>query len=281
MKKTLLLLFLIIAVVAKAQVKLPFIKLWETDTVYSGPESVAYDTKRKVLYVSNYSQGMKNGMAYGSHSISKVSTDGKMLDRAWIGNLTTPTGICIANDKLYIVERFGIVVYDLDKNKISDRFYIKTLDFINDVSVGKDSSIYVSVSNSDLIYRIKNRVVEEWLNSKEISRPNGILCDNDKLIVGANADSTLRIVDIPTKNVKILAQLKKGVIDGIQKYTNGYLVSHFEGNLFFVSNTGEVKEIINSRAEKINIADFEYIESKKTVIAPSLRNNKLVAFKLN
>lgn len=280
MKKALLLLFLAGAFATKAQVKLPFVKLWETDTLYSGPESVAYDTKRKVLYVSNYSQSVKNGAAYGNHFISKVSIDGKLLDRTWVGNLTTPTGICIANDKLYIVERFGIVVYDLDKNKVVDKFYIKTPDFINDVSVGKDSSIYVSVSNSDLIYRIKNRVVEEWLNSKEISRPNGILCDNDKLIVGANYDSTLRVVDIATKSIKKLAQLKKGVIDGIQKYSNGYLVSHFEGNLFFISNEGDVKELINSRAEKINIADFEYIESKKIVIAPSLRTNKLVAFQL-
>jgi hypothetical protein len=280
MTKLLFTLFFLINVTVFSQVKSPLVKIWETDTIYSGAESVAYDPKRDVLYVSNYTEGVKNGGSYGDHTISKVSSKGKLITLKWITNLTTPTGICVFNDNLYIVERFGVVVYDLGKNKIATKYYIKTPDFINDVSVAKDSSIYVSVSNNDIIYRIKNRVVEEWLNSKEISRPNGILCDNDLLIVGANADSTLRAVNFSTKKVTTVAQLKKGVIDGIKKYKDGYLVSFFEGNLFEVKNSGEVIELINTRAAKINIADFEYIESKKQVIAPSLRTNKLVAFQL-
>ena len=78
-------------------------KLWETDTIFMAPESVAYDSVREVLYVSNYTKSIKDGMMYNVHYISKVNLDGTPIQIDWIGNITTPTGICVFADKLYIV----------------------------------------------------------------------------------------------------------------------------------------------------------------------------------
>ena len=267
----------VLAVLAAANVE-P-VKLWETDEIYQKPESVAYDGKRGFLYVSNLGS-LKNGMPYGVQSISKVSLKGKVIKFDWIGNLTRPTGICINDDKLYIVERFGVVVYDLETDKVSDKFYIKTSNFLNDITVDSEGGIYVSESDTNVIYKILGRNVEKWLDSEEISRPNGVLFDNGKLIVGVNSDNFLKAVDISNKQITKIAELGPGTIDGIKKCGDGYLVSHFSGNLYLVKPSGQVTELINTREAEINIADFEYIPDKDMVVSPAMRKNKIICYRL-
>jgi len=254
------------------------VKVWETDEVYKGPESAAYDNIRGLLYISNYTAGLKTGGSYGDHSIAKADTNGELIQLHWIRNLTTPTGICIFKDKLFIVERFGVVEYDLNGDSVSNKYYIKTSKFLNDITVDKNMNIYVSESDSDVIYKIKNGQVEKWIESKEISRTNGILADGNKLILGVISDSCIKAADLDSKEIVVIAQLKQGIIDGIKKCGNNYLVSHFEGNLYLVSTGGQVEELLNTRNEKINIADFEYIEDKGLIVIPSLSNNKLLGY---
>ena len=119
MKTTRVLLCLSIQLMLSSALLAQVVKLWETDPIFMGPESVAYDSAREVVYVSNYTGRVKEGTMYSSHFISKVRLDGTLVDLKWAGNVTTPTGICIFADKLYIVERFGVVEYDLKKDTIS------------------------------------------------------------------------------------------------------------------------------------------------------------------
>jgi sugar lactone lactonase YvrE len=255
------------------------VKLWETDEIFKRPESVAYDGERGFLYISNLGS-LKNGMPYGDQSISKVDLKGNIIKFDWIGNLTRPTGICINGDKLYIVERFGVVVYDLKADKVSDKFYIKTSYFLNDVTVDSDGGIYVSESDTNVIYRIKGRNVEKWLDSEEISRPNGVLFDNGKLIIGVNSDNFLKAVDVSSRQITKIAELGPGTIDGIKKCGDEYLVSHFSGNLYLVKPSGQVTELINTRDAEINIADFEYIPDKDMIVVPAMRKNKIICYRL-
>ena len=39
-------------------------KIWETGEIFKAPESVVYDKKREVLYVSNYTRKMRDGLSY-------------------------------------------------------------------------------------------------------------------------------------------------------------------------------------------------------------------------
>ena len=270
-------LFLIIVSVLSAQP----VKLWESDTVYKAPESVAYDSVREVIYVSNYTNSIKDGMMYNAHYISKVALDGTPIQFDWIGNITNPTGICIFADKLYIVERFGVVEYDLKKDEVSNRYRINSCCFLNDITVDNDTNIYVSVSDTNHIYRIKNGIVEMWMENEKISKPNGILCHNGKMLIVDNTDNYFKSVDMETLEVTNIAHLGPGILDGIKPCGNDYLVSHFKGNLYRVSMNGTVKELLNTREEKLYIADFEYIESKDLLIVPALWNHKLVGYSYN
>ena len=254
------------------------IKLFETDTVFHAPESVAWDSIRNCLYISNYTTPVKEGDFYGRHTISKVSMEGAVLETAWIKGLSCPTGICIANDKLFIVERFGIVEFDLSTDRVSYKYYIKTTDFLNDITIDPYGNLYVTVSGTNVVYRITGRKVEKWLTNDSIADPNGILYDQGKLIIGVNSDGYLKSIDIETKKIRNLAFLGEGTIDGIKKCGKGYLVTHFRGNLYYIDNSGKVKELLNTRPEKVFQADFEYIPSKDLIVIPALWNNKLLFY---
>jgi sugar lactone lactonase YvrE len=179
---------------------------------------------------------------------------------------------------LYIVERFGVVIYDLKQDKISNRYLIQNTSFLNDITVDLDTNIYITDSGSKTIYKIKNGNVEKWLETEEISYLNGILYDDGKLIIGVNGDTSLKSVDIKTKEIQKIAMLGEGAIDGIKKCGDDYLVSHFQGNIYLVKKNGEVKELLNTREQKIDCADFEYIEDENMIIVPALWNNKLIGY---
>ncbi len=72
-------------------------KLWETPANLKDPESVAYESKQQVLFVSNINgqpdQKDQNGF------ISKVSpSNGSIIELNWITTLNAPKGIAISND---------------------------------------------------------------------------------------------------------------------------------------------------------------------------------------
>jgi hypothetical protein len=257
-----------------AQVK----KLWETKDSFKAPESVAYDYQRGFIYVSNYNNNVKDGESYGTDCISKITKEGEIVKIDFIQNLTAPTGICIYNDLLFIAERFGVVVYDLKQDKICNRYLVKNTDFLNDITVAPDTSIFISDSGSKVIYRIKSGKVEKWLESDEIANTNGIFYDHGKLILGVNVDNYLKSVDIATKEVRKIALLGDGGIDGITRCGEGYLVSLFKGIILFVKYNGEVKEILNTTEIKLNCADFEYISNEGIIVVPTLWGNKIVSY---
>ncbi len=277
MKK--LILLINVFILANIQAGAQLTKLWESDTIFKGPESVAYDEVRNCLYISNYNKYPKNGMIYNEDYITKIDLKGIILENKFVTHLTCPTGICVLNDQLYIVERFGVVVFDLKQNKVETRYRINEPGFLNDISVNENGDIYVSVSDGDVIYRIKDGKVEKWITGVEVDKTNGVLVDGDKLILGVNSDSTLKSVSFENKEINTIATLHAGIIDGIKKCGTNYLVSHYNGNLYLVKKNGEVTELLNTRPSEIKCADFEYIESMNLLIIPALRNNKVFIYK--
>jgi sugar lactone lactonase YvrE len=253
--------------------------LFACDTLLKAPESAVYDANRNVIYVSNYTSSITEGGPYGEHSISKVSLDGEVLEADWIKGLSCPTGICILDDKLLIVERFGVVEYNLTKDEVSHSYYIKTTGFLNDITSDPEGNIYITVSDTNVLYRISKNRVEKWIVDNRINHSNGILYHNGKLLIAVIGDGSLKQIDPETKVITKLADLGKGTLDGIKTCEADYLVTIFEGRLLRISPQGNVKEILNTQGEGIFQADFEYIPSKELLIIPALWNNKLLFYK--
>jgi DNA-binding beta-propeller fold protein YncE len=255
--------------------------IWEKDSLAYNPESIVYDKARNCCYVSNFGKNPGDGMSYNTDYVSKFNLKGALLEKKVVPNLTAPTGLCIFNDYLYIVERFGIVKFDLKSNKESRRYRIKTTKFLNDVAVDSDGNIYVTVSDTNIIYRIKDDIVEKWFESPLISKSNGIMCDGDKIIVGVCSDNTLKSISIADRKLSLVAVAGKGfgVIDGLKKYGNDYLISHYEGTILLLHSDGRITEVMDTSKEGVYCADFEFIEDQKLIIIPTLKNNKVSLYK--
>lgn len=254
-------------------------KVWEISEGLEAPESVVYDTERDVLYVSNYTRFVKNGTPYADCFISKVSLNGQVIDKEWISHLSSPTGLFLKDNLLYIVERFGIAVYDIEHEKMKTRYHIRTKFFINDVSVDFENNIYVTESGGETLYRIKGNKVTSWVKSDSIGDANGLSFIDGQIYIGVNEDGFLKSINTKTKKISNVYHLGEGNIDGIKKRRNQLLISLYEKGMRLIDENGEIIDFANTASTGLHCADFEYIPHKDMIIVPSLFDNTLTAYR--
>lgn len=253
-------------------------KTWENDKDFKLPESVLYDSKRDVLYVSNYDV---YAMMPGTQTISQILPDGTVKNKDWAMGLYNPLGMTMYEDKLYVVERRNLAKIDPDTGKILQRYPFIQPMFPNDVTVDDAGNFYVSDSGKATIYKLSNGKFEDWLKGGEINRPNGLLAHKGKLIVGNNGDGSLKTINLADKKVVKAVNLGDGIIDGIRPDGKGnLLVSHYEGRIYRISPSGAVTKLLDTSVEPLFTADFEYIPSKKLFIIPGLQSNNVRTYKI-
>lgn len=248
---------------------------WEIKKGLKFPESVVYDKKRDLIYVSNYFNERKE-------FISKVKPNGEMVQTEWVTGILQPTGMCMANDKLYIVGRFALVEVDPDKGTILNRFQFPEPGMPNDVAADDKGNLYITDSRKNLIYRLSEGKMEEWLKVDDIPRPNGICFDNGNLLVGSSENGSVKRITLSTKEIKLLTQIPGAIIDGISPDGKGnILVSDFNGKIYRINGKGEKQLLLNSTAANRSCADFGYIPEKKLLVIPTFNDNRIEAYQLN
>jgi len=262
-------------------------KAWETSATFLTPESVRYDPRREVLYVSSFDVNYAT-TPEATGFISRLSLDGEILDLRWIDELNAPTGMGIIGDRLYVLERRGVAEIDILEGAVVNRYEIPDVDFPNDLAVGEDGTIYISDTRSSSptdsrIYRFKDGVIDVWLEGEEVDRANGLFFHDGRLLVGNTGDGSLKSVDPRTKAIEKIVTLGAGVVDGIRVTADGdYLVSHWEGQVYVVSPGGGVVEILDTLPEAINnTADFEFVAEHDLLVIPGFLGNRVVAFRLS
>jgi len=260
-----------------------FKKGWVTPKGKLIPEAAVYDPKTKCIYYSNFDTKFKESKTPISF-ITKLNLKGEVIKHRWIDSLYAPCGICIHDDKLYVTERHALTVISIKNKKVIRKYdYPEDMVFANDVTVDDEGVAYITnscpIPGITAIYRLKNDKIEPWIASNELYRSNAILYDNGHLILGNNGLNKLQKINIKTKEIKNIASLACGIIDGIKKDENGdYLVSLWKGELYKIKKNGSIVHLFSSNG-KYNIADFEYIADKKMIIAPTFYNNNVIGFK--
>ncbi|MGD1047070.1 MAG: SMP-30/gluconolactonase/LRE family protein, partial [Bacteroidota bacterium] len=196
-----------------------------------------------------------------------------------------PCGICRYKDKMYICERKDIAVVSMKTGKILKRFpFPDNPGFLNDIAVDSKGNFYItnSAEEEDVthIYLLKDNHIKSWMNSKEISKLNGILCKGDEVIIGNCSKGLLQAIDVKTKNIRTIASVGSDIIDGIQINSKGnYLVSNWIGNLYEISESGDVVQLLNSDG-RFNPADFAYVPNKELLLIPTFMGGTLQAYKI-
>lgn len=248
---------------------------WKTDATLTTSESVAFDSKNNVLYVSciNGKPDEKDGNGF----IGKVSPDGKVITAQWVSGLDAPKGLGIFNDNLYVADINKIVTINIPTGKVTGSVEVPGAKFLNDIAVDKKGNVYASDTQTGKIHILKDGKVDLFFESTEFKGVNGLLCIGNDLYV----------VDFPTGTNYILTADKKlspvgktgEGADGIVPLGNNeYLVSSWHGEVYFINAKGESKKLVDTKDQKINAADIEYNAKAKTLYVPTFSANGVTAY---
>jgi hypothetical protein len=256
------------------------VELWATPDAFRTPESIAFDHRRRAIYVSNF-DAYNPSAGSGRQAVAKLTTDGEIVDLDWATGLVNPTGLTMVGDRLFAVERPGLAEIDPGSGDVMARFPAPNPGFLNDVAGDGDGRVYVSDSARNVIFRWTEGTFEEFASGGEISRPNGLLVDGDRLVVACNGDRSLKAIDLATGEITRLAVFGPGIIDGIGSDTNGdLLVSHNEGRVYRVAPDGSVRKLLDTTVTGRPAADFFFEPESGLLVVPTFVDNRVTAYRV-
>jgi len=238
------------------------------------PESVLYDPSRDVLYVANMNR-TEEGDDTGY--ISKLSTDGKVIDLHWITELNEPRGMGLYDGFLFATDMDRLLVIDVDKGEVKQMVPVEGAVFLNDLAITEDGKIYFSDSRANKVQTYHEGEVADWI--PELEGPNGLYNEDDHMIVGAQGPGEVRRVDKETGEYEVMATGIRA--DGIE-YTgigNYYIISEWSGRIHVIGND-TIQTLLDTEEQEINTADLGYHIKNKVVYVPTFFDNRIVAYKL-
>lgn len=253
-------------------------KVWESDSLFLKPESALYDSSKKMIYISNINGEYlaKDGNGF----ISKIKTNGKIAKLKWVDGLDNPQGMGLFKNKLYVADINRVIQINTNTSKIEKIYKVDSAQFFNDIASDTNGDIYISDCFANKIYKISSGKIEVWSESGFLSRPNGLLCTKDNIVVLNMKNQTAFAINKLTKKTR---EIFNGIdnLDGIvSDGQNGFIVSGaWQGQLFHIDSDGNKRLIIDLGKEKIITADIEYIAEKNLLIVPTL-NKTVIGYQL-
>ena len=250
------------------------IKLWQTDSVLKVPESVLFNAANDFLYVSNI-----DGDPWakdGKGSIGKIGLDGKIIKVDWVSGLNAPKGMGLYKNKLYAADVDNVVVIDVAKETIIKYIPVEGATGLNDITVDANGIVYVSDSKLGKVHRIENDKAS--LYAEGLTGANGVLAVGKDVYVLASG--TLFKISPDKKITKIATGMDPGT-DGLEQVKeNEFLVSVWNGIIYYVKADGSVEKLLDTQAQKSNTADIGYDAKNKIVYVPTFFKNSVAAYQL-
>ena len=255
---------------AEPQVSLE--QVWATEGELETPESVFYNPDADVLYVSNIvgQPTEKDGKGY----ISILSLDGEIIEKEWVGGIDAPKGMAMMDGKLYVTNIDELVEIDIESGKIANRYQVEGASFLNDLIVADNQLLFTDMETGK-IHVLENGEVSVWKESG-LESPNGLAYQNGKLLVASNG---LKV--IPEEGDAQVITEGIEAADGIGVVNeSAYLVSNWNGEVYYVVEGLEKVKVLDTKDQKINSADIEYIPEKQLLLVPTFGDNRVVAYRL-
>ncbi|OQX73471.1 MAG: hypothetical protein B6D61_12485 [Bacteroidetes bacterium 4484_249] len=251
-------------------------KVWESPDILTTSESVCYDAGRHVMYVScingNPVEKDKNGF------IAMLSESGEIITLKWVDGLNAPKGMAIQGRKLYITDIDRVVAIDIENSTISREFPFEGAKFLNDITIDLKGAVYISDMATGKIHRINRGFTETWLEDESLINPNGLLYENEKILIGTK-DGIFSVGVEDKKTVHLVKDT--GGIDGLKADGKGnYIISDWKGKIQLVNPKSAPVVLLNTTDSDINAADFEFIPKLNLLVVPTFSDNRIMAYEL-
>lgn len=251
-------------------------KLWSSTKNFFTAESVMYDAKRQVVYVSciNGQPTVKDGNGY----IAKLNVKGEILNLYWTRGLDAPKGMALTDEYLYVtdIDRFHRV--SLKSGRIVETVSIPGARFLNDMAVGPGKNIFITDMMTNKLHVFNENQELKSYETRGFRRPNGLFMGENHILYMGTAQG---IVAMDTRKPGSLSLYlpHRGGIDGLKMTgKDSFLVSDWKGKVTRITPKG--KHVLMDTSGKKNAADFEYISSKKLLLVPTFFDNRVEAYRL-
>ena len=252
-------------------------KKWETKANLSVPESVIYDSNKKVIYATNINS-VGSGRVWKDNNgyISKIDLNGIILSKKWVTGLKAPKGLALSGEHLYAADNNTIVDINTSNGEILNTFKAPDgTNHLNDLVYDKKTNLlYASDEQDNQILKMSmdgTYSLYYAIKSSDNVYLNGLFVDGDKLVMQGEK-GFLKFIDLNTKIVNtISSNMEKVSIDGICKYNSkGYLVSKVGDKIYFVNNEGASKAF--SIQDPTRVADISYSSELGLLLAPDFKS---------
>ncbi len=263
------------------------------DQAYDAPDQVVWHASSSTWFVSNLGGGIsleKDGNGW----ISRTDEKGNVIAPFWIGKkegMHAPSGMTVTDEYLYVVDRDGVYIIDIAKQKVSTFIPISDGLFLNDIARASNGDLYVSDFFGNKIYKISadTKKPEIWIESDRLEAPDGLYMEDDSLIVASwgvlskpgSFDTSklgdLLSVDLKTKKISVLIK-EVGNLEGIAKAGKHYYITDWaSGKLLKVNvKKGEVVEFISGLK---NPTDPNFSKELNTLAFPQHGTNQVLFVK--
>ncbi len=271
---------------AWGQEQIRLVEVWKVTEGLSKPESVVYDAQRNVLYLSNING--KGAAKDGNGYITKLTPDGQIVAKAWVGGLHAPKGLAMANGTLYAADIDTLVAIDPVTGSIVARYAAKGAKFLNDVAVDRAGHVYVSDTRASAVYKLAGSELRLWLQDDHIRQPNGLYATDDALIVAAGdktADKPgraryLHAVSWDTKAIRpVTDRTPIGGLDAVEPDgRGGYFLTDWAAGtpIHFTPTTGA--KLLQNFGK--GTADLDYVPHTHMLFLPVMMSHQLIALRV-
>jgi outer membrane protein assembly factor BamB len=253
-------------------------EVWRTDTLLLTPESVIYDKKRDIFYVSNlnFEPRKKDGNGF----ISKIGKDGKIVNLRWIEGLSSPKGMAIVGDTLFSADVDEVVAMDINNGTIIKKIPIEGAKMLNDITSDNAGDLYITDSDANLIHFYSKGKISVWYKD-QLNGPNGLLWEPGRLLVASQGGQDFASIDTGSGLWSFLTgNIGRGdgiAWTGIPGY---YIVSDWEGEIFMIGPDNNAVSLLRTKDNGYNTADIEYVPEMNLLFVPTFFKNSVVAYKL-
>lgn len=213
-------LFLLAGFLCSCAPKTEIITIKEKELI---PEGITIGANGEIYLSNVYAKNITRSQPDGSETeVIKTKYTGEFIG----------VGITQMNGKLFQLgnndEQSLLQIIDVQTGNLLESYSAadSVPSFLNDLAVASDGKVYITDSNQNRIFTVRNDSIVVFLESDEIEYPNGIaLSDDEEFLFIASFTKGIRIYNLLTNEFVNEADTSKrtGGIDGLKYYKNSLI----------------------------------------------------------